>query len=179
MTKETAPIVDFENTEHAFAIKSDKALKKSAWLFGMMSNATLVNLGSKATLLALKIHLPVTWAIKQTIFEQFCGGTTLLECEPNINKMAEYGVTTMLDYGTEAKQTETDFNKTMRSINTAIRFAKDNDTVQVVVMKLTGLMPFDLLAKLKWLIVTNNKLIISSNKDGVYASMTLSTSKKK
>lgn len=140
--------IDFNNTEYAFAIKSDKALKKSAWLFGMMKNPSLVNLGSNATLLALKMRMPITWAIKETIFEQFCGGTTLLECVPTINKMAEKGVTTMLDYGTEAKQTETDFNKTMRAIQDAIRFGNRNDTVQVVTMKLTGLMPFRLLEKL-------------------------------
>ncbi len=141
-------IIDFENTEYAFAIKSDKELKKSAWLFKMMSNPTLVNMGSSATLLALKMRLPITWAIKETIFEQFCGGTTLLKCVPTIDKMAKKGVTTMLDYGTEAKQTETDFNKTMRSIQDAIRFGQQNDTVQVVTMKLTGLMPFRLLEKL-------------------------------
>lgn len=144
----TTPLIDFQNTEHAFAMKTDGELKKSAWLFSLMNNSQLVDVGSKATLLAVQLHLPVTWAIKQTIFEQFCGGTTLLECVPNINKMAEFGVTTMLDYGTEAKSTETDFNKTMRFVNTAIRFAHENDTVQVVTIKLTGLMPFFILEKL-------------------------------
>jgi len=140
--------IDFNNTEYAFAIKSDKELRKSAWLFGMMSNPSLVSVGTSAAMLALKLRLPVTWAIKETIFQQFCGGTTLLNCVPTIDKMAEKGVTTMLDYGTEAKQTETDFNKTMRSIQDAIRFGQQNDTVQVVTMKLTGLMPFRLLEKL-------------------------------
>jgi proline dehydrogenase len=149
MSNSTNLGLDFDNTEHAFAVLSNDELKQSAWLFGMMQNATLVNLGSKATLFALKLHLPITWAIKKTIYEQFCGGSTLLECVPDINKMAKYGVTTMLDYGTEGKQTETDFNKTMRFSNNSVRFAQQNETVQVVVVKLTGLMEFRLLEKLQ------------------------------
>ena len=149
MSNSTKLNIDFENTEQAFAVKSNSELKKSAWLFGMMKNGALVNLGSKAALIAMKMKLPITWAIKKTIYEQFCGGETLLECVPTINKMAKYGVTTMLDYGTEGKQTEIAFNKTMRSVNNAIRFGNQNDTVQVVTIKLTGLMEFSILEKMQ------------------------------
>lgn len=140
--------LDFNNTEYAFEYKSDGALKKAAWLFNMMNSRTLVNIGSTATLLALKLRMPVIWAIRHTIFEHFCGGTTLLESTYTINKMAEYGVTSMLDYGTEAKNSEEDFNRTMREIITAIHFANKNESVSVVTMKLTGMMPFDVLEKL-------------------------------
>ncbi|MGB0985544.1 MAG: proline dehydrogenase family protein [Saprospiraceae bacterium] len=149
MSNSTKLVLDFDNTENAFSVLSNSELKQSAWLFGMMKNATLVNLGSRATMLALKFRLPITWAIKRTIYEQFCGGSTLKECVPDIDKMAKYGVTTMLDYGTEGKQTESDFNKTMRFTNDSILFAEQNETVQVVVVKLTGLMEFRLLEKLQ------------------------------
>lgn len=140
--------LDFQNTEYAFEYKSYTQLKKASWLFGMMNSKTLVSLGSTATLIALKLRMPVIWAIKNTIFEHFCGGTTLLESKPTIEKMAEYGVTSMLDYGTEAKNSEEDFNRTMREIISAIHFANKNESVSVVTMKLTGLMPFDVLEKL-------------------------------
>jgi proline dehydrogenase len=140
--------IDFQNTKYAFAYKSDKALKKASWLFGMMNNQMLVTLGASATMLALKLKMPIIWAIKNTIFEHFCGGTTLLESKPIIEKMASYGVTSMLDYGTEAKNSEEDFNRTMREIISAIHFARNNKSVLVVVMKLTGLMPFNVLEKL-------------------------------
>lgn len=149
MSSSTKLNINFEDTEQAFIMKTDFELKKSSWLFTLMQNASLVDLGSKAALLAMQMRLPVTWAIKQTIYAQFCGGETLLKCVPTINKMAEYGVTTMLDYGTEGKQTETAFNKTMRSVNTSIRFAQKNDTVQVVIIKLSGLMKFSLLSKVQ------------------------------
>lgn len=141
--------LDFQNTEQAFAMKTDAELKKSAWLFGMMQNASLVDVGSKAALVAMKVGLPLSWAIKPTIYEQFCGGETLLKCVPTINRMAEFGVTTMLDYGTEGKQTEEAFNQTMRAVNNSIRFGNQNDTVQVVTIKLTGLMEFAILEKIQ------------------------------
>jgi proline dehydrogenase len=148
MAKQKKLKLDFQNTEYAFEYKSYTALKKASWLFGMMNSKTLVSLGSTATLIALKLRMPILWAIKNTIFEHFCGGTTLLESKPVIEKMAEYSVTSMLDYGTEAKNSEEDFNRTMREIISAIHFANKNESVSVVVMKLTGLMPFNVLEKL-------------------------------
>lgn len=148
MTKQKELQLDFQNTEYAFEYKTNMELRKASWLFRAMNNATLVNIGSSATLLALKMRLPVTWAIKRTIFEHFCGGETLLESTPSIEKMAEFGVKSLLDYGTEAKNSVEDFNRTMREIITAIHFADKNKSVSVVVVKMTGLMPFNILEKL-------------------------------
>ena len=148
MAKQKKLDLDFQNTKYAFEYKSYTELKKASWLFGVMNSQTLVSIGSTATLLALKLRMPIIWAIKNTIFEHFCGGTTLLKSKPSIEKMAEYGVSSMLDYGTEAKNSEEDFNRTMREIISAIHFANKNESVSVVVMKLTGLMPFSVLEKL-------------------------------
>ena len=167
MAKQQKLELDFQNTEYAFEYKSYTQLKKAAWLFGMMNSKTLVSLGSTATLIALKLRMPVIWAIKSTIFEHFCGGTTLLESKPTIEKMAEYSVTSMLDYGTEAKNSEEDFNRTMREIISAIHFARKNESVSVVVMKLTGLMPFGVLEKLhagKTLTKTEQEAFIAGKK---------------
>ena len=66
--------VDFTDTEIAFADRSDKELKKMAWLFGLMNKHWLVGLGSKVGMAAVKLRLPfVETAVKNTIFEQFCG----------------------------------------------------------------------------------------------------------
>ncbi len=148
MVKQTKLDLDFQNTKYAFEYKSYTELKRASWLFGMMNSQTLVTLGSTATLMALKFKMPVIWAIKATIFGHFCGGTTLLKSKPSIDKMAEYGVSSMLDYGTEAKSSEEDFNRTMREIISAIHFANRNKSVSVVVMKLTSMMPFSVLEKL-------------------------------
>ena len=139
--------IDFGNTEIAFEAKSDLALRKATWLFGMMNNPTLVKISSKMGLLSLKLHLPVEWLIKKTIFEQFCGGTTLLNSQPTIDGLSEFGVQSILDYGAEGKESEKDFNRTMREIMAAIKFAGQNTYVPFVSVKITGLGRFALLEK--------------------------------
>ena len=103
--------------------------------------------GSKMGLLSLRLGLPVEWLIKQTIFEQFCGGTTLLNSQPTIDELAKFGVQSILDYGAEGKEQEEDFNRTMREIMEAIKFAGQNTHVPFVSVKVTGLGRFALLEK--------------------------------
>ena len=142
---DTPHVVDFSNTEVAFASKSDKALKQTAWLFSMMNKKWLVDLGSPLALMAIKLRLPfVQTIVKQTIFKQFVGGTTLLECQDVINELYKEGVATILDYGAEAKTTEQEYNKTMNENIRAVEFAATNASVPVVVSKISGLGRFGL-----------------------------------
>jgi proline dehydrogenase len=139
--------IDFGNTEIAFEAKSNGALRKASWLFTMMNNPILVKVSSTMGLLSLKMGLPVEWLIKQTIFEQFCGGTTLLNSQPTIDGLSKFGVESILDYGAEGKESEEDFNRTMREIMEAIKFAGQNTHVPFVSAKVTGLGRFALLEK--------------------------------
>ncbi|PHN06346.1 proline dehydrogenase family protein [Flavilitoribacter nigricans] len=140
------PKLDFDNTEIAFAHLSDKELKKAAWLFGLMNKHWLVGIGSKLGIAAIRLHLPfVESIVKNTIYEQFCGGTTLLECQPTINRLKERNTFTILDYGAEGKTTEEDFNLTMNETIRAIEFASQNDAIPVVSTKITGLARNELL----------------------------------
>ncbi len=139
-------IVDFSNTEIAFANKSDSDLNKMAWLFSLMNKGWLVNLLSPAGLIAVKWGLPfVKPIIKTTIFEQFVGGTTLLESQKAIEKLYANNTLSILDYGAEAKSTEKDFNITMNENIRAIEFAYTHDSVPVISTKITGLARFQLL----------------------------------
>ena len=75
---EQQPIISFDNTEFAFAYKSNSQLKKAHFLFSSMGKPWLVNLGLKITPWAIRWHLPFTkTAIRKTIFQQFVGGETL------------------------------------------------------------------------------------------------------
>lgn len=142
--------VDFSNTQNAFEAKSDAELRRMYWLFSLMNKAWLVNVGSKLGLAALRLRLPlVKPAMKATIFEQFCGGTTLLDCQDNIDRLYRYDTLTILDYGAEAKNSEQDFNKTMNETIRAIDFAATNESVPVVSTKVTGMARFSLLEKLQ------------------------------
>ncbi len=134
------PNVDFDNTQIAFAYKSNKELKDTKRIFKFMSNAHLVNIGSELGVLALKMHLPfVKSIVKNSIYKQFCGGTTLLNSLPVIHKLAEHKTLTILDYSSEGKNTEAELNKTMNEIVRAIEFAKDYDSVPIVSVKVSGL----------------------------------------
>ena len=142
--------IDFTNTAIAFAGKTDAQLKKMTRLFQLMNQSWLVNLGSKLGVAALNLNVPFVEAtIKNTVFEQFCGGTTLLGCQPVINQLYDLKALTILDYGAEAKTTELDFNGTMNEMIRAIEFAAQNKSVPVVSMKITGIARFFLLEKIQ------------------------------
>lgn len=142
--------IDFSNTEIAFSHLSDSELKKSAWLFNMMNKAWLVKNGSTLALFAVQNNLPFARKIvKGTIFDQFVGGQTLLECQKSIDRLWAHNALTVLDYGAEAKETEKDFNNTMNENLRAIDFASQNPSVPVISTKLTGLCRFALLERIQ------------------------------
>ncbi len=142
--------VDFSNTEIAFSHLDDRHLKKTAWLFDMMNRPWLVKYGSKLGLWAVENRLPFAEkVVKQTIFDQFCGGTTLLDCQDNIDLLAANNTLTILDYGAEAKETEKDFNYTMNENLRAIEYASRSKHIPVVSTKVTGLARFGLLENIQ------------------------------
>ena len=140
--------VSFDDTQVAFAGKDDDELQKSAWLFRIMSNATIVDIGSHITQLALQIGLPVQSILKSTIYEHFCGGEDLEETKPMIQGLARHGVSTILDYGVEAKETQDEFDANLQEQLRAISFADAHASVPFVSCKVTGYAPFGLLEKL-------------------------------
>ncbi|MEL7022032.1 MAG: proline dehydrogenase family protein, partial [Bacteroidota bacterium] len=83
--------------------------------------------------------------VKATIFDQFCGGTSLSNSVPTIEELYANGSQTILDYGAEAKETEEDFDATMQETIRAIEFAEAHASVPVVSTKLTGMARFELL----------------------------------
>ncbi len=142
-------LLDFKNTEIAFANKSNKELKKTAWLFRMMNNNTLVNLGSSLALYAVKLRLPFAdFAIKSTIFDQFCGGENLLDTQKSIDKLYKNEVLTILDYGAEGKTSEDDLDVVKNENIKSIEMAASNNSVPGIGVKLTGLVENEILEKL-------------------------------
>ncbi|WP_340063115.1 proline dehydrogenase family protein [Ascidiimonas aurantiaca] len=129
----------FDNTEIAFSLKSNNELKKARLLFQVMSSPTLVKLGTWLTLVSLKWKLPVKSLIKNTIFQQFCGGTDLDECKPIINKLLNTGVTSIMDYSVEGKEEEAEFDKALQTKLLLIEFAKKNKGISYASMKPSAL----------------------------------------
>lgn len=141
-------MVSFENTETAFKSHSDFELMKAWLLFKLIGNSSLVKLSKPFANLAVKIGFPFRYLIKETIYEHFCGGETIRECESTIIKLKEFKVNTILDYSVEGKESEADFESTANEIiNTQERSALDN-CIPFTVFKLTGLARFALLEKI-------------------------------
>lgn len=137
----------FDNTEIAFALKSDSELERAYFLFKMISIEPLVRIGTAATNFALKAHLPVEGLIRSTVFDHFCGGVNEEDCLPVIDKMYEKGVSSVLDYSVEGKENEEEFDKALNITLKIIDFAKEKDSMPIAVFKPTGFGRLDLYEK--------------------------------
>ena len=138
-------MVSFDNTENAFKAKSNSDLKRSYWLFKMVSNPLLVNFGAKVAPLGLKIGFK--GLIKSTIFKQFVGGETIQECDKTIAELGKYNIGTILDYSVEGKESEADFDACCKETIETIHKAKTDKHIPFCVFKVTGLARFELLEK--------------------------------
>ena len=77
----------FNNTQVAFALKTDTELERAYFLFKMIDNEPLVRIGTAVTNFALKAHLPVESLIRATVFDHFCGGVNEEDCLSVVDKM--------------------------------------------------------------------------------------------
>ncbi|MDO4729082.1 MAG: proline dehydrogenase family protein [Bacteroidota bacterium] len=138
----------FNNTEVAFGLKSNKELKRAKFLFEMIASPTLVKIGTKLTMLSLNLHLPVKGIIRSTVFDHFCGGETEQECLTVVDKMYSKGVSSVLDYSVEGKETEAHFDDALKVTLRTIDYAKNHKGIPIVVFKPTGFGRFELFEKL-------------------------------
>jgi len=141
--------MNFENTEVAFKAKTSYEIKKAWLLFWLLSFPWFVGLASKVTLFLLKIQLPITWLIRHTLYQQFCGGSNRTECQKTVQLMARFGVGTILDYAIEGAKTESVFDSTARELLETINLAKGNKAIPFTVFKVTGVASHELLEKVQ------------------------------
>lgn len=139
--------LSFDNTEIAFASRSDADLRRAYLLFRTIANRRLVEVGKCLTQVGFALHLPLDPLIKATLFRQFVGGETIEACEATIARLAEYGIGTILDYSVEGKATEDSFEQTTEEILKIIARAQGDARIPFAVFKVTGLARFQLLEK--------------------------------
>ncbi len=140
--------LDFHDTATAFADKSNAELKEKHRIFRLLNSPFLNSIGTLSAKFALSLGLPVEGLIKSTIFEQFCGGETIEECEPTVNKLGAAGIGTILDYSVEGKSTAEDFDLIKEEIIRTIKRAKDDPNIPFAVFKVTGIAPLGTLERL-------------------------------
>ncbi|MBS1650872.1 MAG: proline dehydrogenase family protein [Bacteroidetes bacterium] len=141
----SAESVSFNNTENAFKGKTNAELNRAYWLFKLIGNSTLVKLGAKLSPIALKVGFKSLF--KKTIYKQFVGGETIVDCKQTVASLAKYNIGTILDYSVEGKESEHDFENCFNETIEAITMAKNNNHISFCVFKVTGMARFALLEK--------------------------------
>ncbi len=141
--------IELEDTSVAFSSKSNFQLQKAYWLFNLMNKAWVVKLGTFFIKLAFLLQLPIKSLIRLTIFEQFCGGETITECNKTIESLSKGGVGTILDYSVEGEDSESSFEHTTEEILKTIEKASQSEDVPFSVFKITGVASTELLEKIQ------------------------------
>lgn len=142
-------VLNFEDTEKAFAYKSDSQLKKAKFLFSAMQFSPLVKIGSRLTPWAIKIGLPVKGIIKHSLFEQFVGGESLEDSSAVLNMLDGFKVQVILDYGVEGgEHGDAKYDLETETFIKVLAFSATRKNIPFISIKVTGLSSKSLLEKL-------------------------------
>jgi proline dehydrogenase len=146
---ESKPGISFDDTEIAFSYKSTGQLKMANFIFSMVNHPLMSALSTGSLKLGLALRLPIKGIIKKTAFEHFCGGETIAESEPVIQKLGDLNVGTILDYSVEGEKSEAGFDATLNELLLTIDRAKASSHMPFSVFKITGIGSADLLEKVQ------------------------------
>jgi len=140
-------MISFDNTNIAFSSKSDTDLRRAFFLFRTIASPTMVRFSKWLINIARVMHLPVSWAVKPTIYKQFVGGETLQECAGLVRTLEKYNVKAILDYSVEGISTEEYIQHTIEEILRTIELAAIDPNIPFAVFKPTALCSEDILEK--------------------------------
>lgn len=140
--------LDFSDTALAFQHASPADLRRARLLFGVLASPTLVSAGKSLSLWALKWRLPVKGLIRATVFRQFCGGETVAESRPAIQRLWNAKVGSILDYSVEGQTTDAAFDQTVEVALQTLALAAHEPGLSLGVFKMTGIAPHELLEHL-------------------------------
>ncbi|WKS94598.1 proline dehydrogenase family protein [Riemerella columbina] len=137
----------FDNTKIAFADKATAQLEKAKWMFTMIKYPALTNIGIKLLNFSIKHNFPlVETIVKNTLFQQFCGGETREQSQKVVSEMYQRHIGSIFDYAIEGKEDEATFDHTCQEIKQNILYAEGNPAIPFVVFKPTGFGRLDLYA---------------------------------
>jgi proline dehydrogenase len=137
--------LSFDDTQRAFAHKSNFDLQKAYRLFQTFSYPWLVNNGPKLATFALSIGLPINGLIKKTIFHQFCGGETITESAKSAIELHANGIGAILDYSVEGEADNQAFIAAFEELKKVILEAAHQPAYPFAVFKCTGIGSFNAL----------------------------------
>lgn len=141
--------VSFDNTENAFAYRSDHDLRRAQFLFNTMHYNWIVQLGIRLTPLAIRLGLPIRTLLRNTLFAQFVGGGSLEETARVAAQLGQYHVQVILDYGVEGgNEGEQGFDHATDEFIRVVDYAATQPNIPYMSIKVTGIARMELLEKL-------------------------------
>jgi len=138
-------MLDFTDTKTAFSIKSDKDIRRAYFMYRMISYPWLVKMANPMIRFASAIRFPINWIVKPTVYAQFCGGETIDECGPVIEKLKAGGVYSILDYSVEGSEEEEVIEQALQETLRVIDYAASNENIPFTVFKPTAFAKSDAL----------------------------------
>ena len=139
--------MNFENTEHAYKLKSNSELFRALYLFKLISNQRLVAFLTKVAILAIKFKLPISFLFKYTVFKQFCSGISEKDSIDEVDRLASYNVKSYMHYASESQKSEVGMDESLTKILDTLKFSSGKSALQFTVFKATSLGPIDLFEK--------------------------------
>jgi proline dehydrogenase len=139
--------MDFNNTKIAFQDKSNADLRRAKFLFKTIEKPWMVKMGSAMLHFALKVHFPIGWAIKPTLYKHFVGGETIGKCQPVVDRLAKSNVKAILDYSVEGTSSQEGINSAFEETLRSVENAGKNDNIPFAVFKPTAMVDVRVLRK--------------------------------
>lgn len=136
---------DLSDTRIAFNQYTDNGLVRAYWLFRIIGIGWLSSIGGTLSKVALALHLPIQGLIKATIFKHFCGGETIEESFITVQKLADGGLGSILDYSVEGQEDDATLDRTTEEILRTIAAASVRTGIPFSVFKPSGISPVALL----------------------------------
>ncbi|MCH1443968.1 MAG: proline dehydrogenase family protein [Flavobacteriaceae bacterium] len=136
-----------DNTKNGFSLKSNFELKKAYFLFKIISNKSLTNIGKKVLEFSLKLRLPILFLVKGTVFEQFCSGESLDESFKTVERLYEKNVKSYLHYSVEGLENEESYDTSLKEVLDSIKFVANKKILDFTVFKPTAIASSKILQK--------------------------------
>jgi len=132
-------MLDFNDTSGAFATKSNRDLKNAYILFSSMQISLLMKSAKSLSEFASRFGIPLSWAIKPTIYRHFVGGETIKDCTKVVNLLKGYNVKSVLDYSVEGGAGLSDVQNAYEETISSIEYARVNPGIAFAVFKPTAM----------------------------------------
>ncbi|NPA33721.1 MAG: proline dehydrogenase [Chlorobi bacterium] len=135
-------------TDCAYETYSCKGLRMRLLYLSIAKHSWLVKLIEGLTVVALKLHLPISFLFKKTVFPIFCGGETIEDAKKWFEFLEKKGINAILDYAIEGKQREEAFDRALKGKLELLKAGSLYKACRYFEFKVSGIAPINILEKL-------------------------------